>query len=201
MPFTLTVPLILASGSPRRKKLLEQLGLTFHVHVSPAEEVVPEGLPPEDVVRRLALEKAHPVAALYPGALTLAADTIVCLNGEILGKPADAEEACRMLTRLQDATHTVHTGIALVHPDSGRETAASEATDVTFGPMTAREIAAYVATGSPLDKAGAYGIQDDHGALFIRGIVGDYYTVMGLPLHRLYRVIRNDFTDLLAVDP
>ncbi len=193
-----TVPIILASGSPRRRKLLEQLGLSFTVHVNPAEEVIPEATPPAQVVERLALEKAGPVAAAHPDALTLAADTIVCLDGEILGKPRDPEEACRMLRRLRGNTHTVYTGIALIHPASGRAVSTHEATRVTFGPMTEREIAAYVATGSPLDKAGAYGIQDDLGALYISGIEGDFYTVMGLPLHRLYRVISDVFTDLLA---
>ena len=193
----LHVPLVLASGSPRRKRLLEQLGLTFTVHPNPAEEVVPAGLPPAEIVETLAREKAEPIARLHPEALTLGADTIVVLDGDVLGKPRDAAEARAMLRRLSGRTHTVFTGLALVHPPTGRSVAAHEATDVTFAPMTDAEIAAYVATGSPLDKAGAYGIQDDTGALFIPRIHGDFFTVMGLPLHRLYRLLRDEFTDLV----
>jgi septum formation protein len=106
-----------------------------------------------------------------------------------------------MLRRLSGATHTVYTGLALVHPPSGRRVTAHEATAVTFAPLSDDEIARYVATGAPLDKAGAYGIQDDHGALFIARIEGDYYNVVGLPLHRLYRVLRAYFADLLDAGP
>ncbi|GIV59708.1 MAG: Maf-like protein [Rhodothermaceae bacterium] len=193
--------LVLASSSPRRRRLLEQLGLRFVVRPSDTEEVVPEGVSPETVVQALAREKAEAVAPAYPDALTLGADTIVVLDGEVLGKPADAAEAHAMLRRLSGNTHTVYTGIALVHPASNRNVTAFEATRVTFAPLTDDEIAAYVATGSPLDKAGAYGIQDDHGALFIPRIEGDFFTVMGLPLHRLYRVLRTEFADLMEENP
>ena len=194
----LQVPLVLASQSPRRRHLLDQLGLTFSVQPSEAEEIWPDGLPPQEAVEALALQKASPVAAANPEALTLGADTIVVLDEEVLVKPADASEACAMLRRLSGATHTVFTGIALVHPASGRRVTTHEATAVTFAPLRAEEIRAYVASGSPLDKAGAYGIQDDHGALFVRRIEGDYYTVVGLPLHRLYRTLQAEFADLLA---
>ena len=189
---------ILASASPRRRRLLEQLGTRFRVQVSPAEEVVPDGMAPSEVVQKLALDKALPVAAAHPEALTLAADTVVVFEGDVLGKPADAAEARAMLRRLSGHTHTVFTGVALVHPASARRTTTYEATDVTFGPLTDDEIARYVAGGSPMDKAGAYGIQDDRGALFVARIEGDYYNVVGLPLYRLYQVLRTDFTDLLA---
>ena len=193
----LQVPFVLASQSPRRRSLLEQLGLTFSIQPSPAEEIWPDGLPPSAAVEVLALQKAASVATVNPEALTLGADTIVVLEDEVLGKPADAAEARAMLRRLSGATHTVFTGIALVHPASGRQIVTHEATAVTFATLHREEIAAYVATGSPLDKAGAYGIQDDHGALFVQRIDGDYYTVVGLPLHRLYSALRTEFSDLL----
>ena len=194
----LTTPFVLASQSPRRKRLLEQLGVPFEVHISPVDEVIPDDATPGEVVQDLAMQKAASVAPAYPDALTLGADTIVVLDGAILGKPADAAEAAAMLRRLSGRTHTVFTGIALVHPASDRRTAAVEATDVTFADLSNAEIGAYVESGSPLDKAGAYGIQDDRGALFVRRIEGDYYSVVGLPLHRLYQTLRTCFPDLLT---
>lgn len=194
----ITVPLILASQSPRRRRLLEHLGLDFEVIVSPAEEVIRDDLSPSALVQQLATDKALPVANQHPEALTLAADTLVVLDGDILGKPEDTEEARTLLARLSDATHTVVTGIALHHPMTERRVTAVEATNVTFAPLSEAEIDAYVATGSPLDKAGGYGIQDDYGALFVARIVGDYYNVVGLPLHRLYRTLRQHFADVLA---
>jgi septum formation protein len=190
--------LILASQSPRRRRLLDHLRLDFDVIVSPAEEALHDDLSPEVLVQQIATEKATPVADAHPAALTLAADTIVVLDGSILVKPDDAEDARAMLRRLSDATHTVYTGIALQHPDTARRVTASEATEVTLAPLTDAEIDAYVASGAPMDKAGGYGIQDDFGALFVARIVGDYYNVVGLPLHRLYRTLRRHFTDLLA---
>lgn len=196
----LRVPLVLASRSPRRRALLERLGLAFDVRPSPDDERWPEGEAPGTAVERLALEKAEAVAHAAPEALTLGADTVVVLEGTVLGKPADPEEARRMLRRLSGATHTVYTGLALVHPASGRRVTAHETTAVTFAPLTEDEIARYVATGAPLDKAGAYGIQDDAGALFVTRIEGDYYNVVGLPLHRLYRLLTAHFADLLDRD-
>jgi len=193
----LRVPLILASRSPRRRKLLAQLGLDFEVHPSDLDENATNHRLPEQLVEQLALEKARAVAPRFPEALTLGADTIVVLDGDVLNKPADETEARAMLRRLSGRTHTVYTGVALVHPASRREVVDYEATQVTFAPLTDAEIDAYVATGSPLDKAGAYGIQDDYGAVFIRRIEGDYYNVVGLPLHRLYRMLRNHFADLI----
>ncbi len=193
----LRVPLILASRSPRRHKLLAQLGLDFEVHPSNLDENATNHRLPEQLVEQLALEKARAVAARFPEALTLGADTIVVIGGDVLNKPADEAEARAMLRRLSGRTHTVYTGVALVHPASRREVVDYEATQVTFAPLTDAEIDAYVATGSPLDKAGAYGIQDDFGAVFIRRIEGDYYNVVGLPLHRFYRMLRNYFADLI----
>lgn len=192
-------PLILASQSPRRRRLLQRLGLRFTVHVSPAQEVMPPDAEPAPLVQSLALQKARPVAADHPDALTLAADTVVALDDEILGKPASREEAASMLRRLSDATHTVYTGIGLTHPATDRTATAVTATHVTFGTLSDEEITAYVATGSPMDKAGSYGIQDDLGALFVERIDGDYYNVVGLPLRRLYLTLRDAFGDLISL--
>lgn len=194
----LRVPLVLASRSPRRRQLLERLRIPFSVHPSETDEVIPPGTPPADAVRLLARQKAEAVAPSFPGALTLGADTVVVLDDEVLGKPADADEAAAMLARLSGRTHTVFTGIALVHGAVPRVAEAYESTEVTFAPLRPTEIDAYVRTGSPLDKAGGYGIQDDAGALLVEGVRGDYYNVVGLPLHRLYRTLRDHFPDLLA---
>ncbi len=194
----LTCPFVLASRSPRRKKLLEGIGLTFTVQESQSDEVIHAGMAPQDVVQALAREKAEDVAALHRDALTLGADTIVVLDGDILVKPVDPEDAVRMLQRLSGRAHTVYTGIALVHPASNRIRSAYVSTEVRFASLDEQEIRAYVATGSPMDKAGAYGIQDDLGALFIADIRGDYYNVVGLPLNRTYRLIRDEFPDLFV---
>jgi septum formation protein len=203
----LRAPLVLASQSPRRRDLLAALGLPFCVQPSGADEVWPDGEAPGPAVETLARQKAEAVAEGRPEALTLGADTVVVLHegppdaspdAEVLGKPRTEDEARSMLARLGGRSHHVYSGIALVHPPSRRVVTAHERTEVTFAPLTDAEIAAYVATGSPMDKAGAYGIQDDAGALFVSGVAGDYYNVVGLPLHRLYRTLRDHFSDLLA---
>ncbi len=194
-------PLVLASASPRRQVLLRQLGLAFDVVPAGIDETAPPGIEPSALVEHLAAEKAIAVAKTRPHRLVLGADTIVVLRGEVLGKPADADEARAMLRRLSGETHTVFTGLALVHLASSRRIVAHEETDVFVAELSDDEIAAYVATGSPLDKAGAYGIQDDYGAAFIRRIEGDYYTVVGLPLHRLYYLLRTHFPDVLNAPP
>lgn len=192
-----TCPFILASASPRRQTLLARLGVRFEVDPSNVDETVEEHAAPESTATRLALEKAWAVADRHPDALILGADTIVVIDGTILGKPASASEALVMLTCLSGRIHRVYTGISLVHPATGRALAECETTEVTFAPMTDREKLEYVATGSPLDKAGAYGIQDDEGAWFVSGIVGDFYNVVGLPLHRLYTLAHREFPDLI----
>lgn len=194
----LAVPLVLASRSPRRKRLLEQLGLSFTVDASPEPEPTLEGLTPTELVQALAVHKAAPITDVYADALVLAADTVVELDGEVLHKPSDAAEARATLRRLSGQTHTVHTGFALEHNESSRQAIGAESARVTFGALTDDEIAAYVKTGAPLDKAGSYGIQD-LGALFVERIEGDYYTIVGLPLRRLYRCLQERFADLMTL--
>lgn len=182
--------LILASASPRRKILLEQIGLQFTVCPSTIEEGnVSLLLPPQEYVCVLATSKAKDIAKKQreEHCLVIGADTIVVHNGNILNKPASPSEAEEMLARLSGATHTVYTGIALVESGSLRTLADVQTTEVTFRTLSAKEIAAYVSTGSPLDKAGAYGIQDDFGAVFVEKIHGCYYNVVGLPLTLLYQ--------------
>jgi septum formation protein len=192
-------PFVLASGSPRRHDLLVRLGLTFERLVPDIDESVPPGIAPPAHVASLAAQKAAAISALRPEGLVLAADTVVAIDGEILNKPESADHAADMLRRLSGRTHEVFTGIALAHAATGRSVSAYEATRVTFASLEEREIAAYVASGAPLDKAGAYGIQDDRGALFVARIEGDYYNVVGLPLHRFYVLAKTAFSDLLIV--
>lgn len=175
--------IVLASASPRRRDLLTQMGLSFQVMVSHADEAVDPALPPQEQVRLISRRKAEAAARLVgPEALILAADTIVALDGAVLGKPHSPQEAAEMLHRLSGKTHTVHTGFTLRQGD--RVHTDGEATQVTFRPLTEGEIAAYVATGEPMDKAGAYGIQG-LGGLLVEGIRGDYFNVMGLPVCRV----------------
>ncbi len=191
----LRVPLVLASASPRRRALLDRLGLTFRVEPTDADETWPADLDVGAAAEAVALRKAAAVAA--PGALVLAADTVVVLDGDVLGKPTDEAHAARTLRRLSGRTHHVVTGIALAL--DGRQRTAHERTAVTFADLSDVEIAAYVATGSPLDKAGAYGIQDDAGALLVERIEGDYFNVVGLPIRRLYQTLRTFAPDLVRV--
>ena len=180
--------IVLASGSPRRRQLLEQIGLTgFRVLPSDADESLPDGIAPGEAVERLSARKGAAVAAqARPGALVIAADTVVALDGAILGKPRDEGEAREMLSALSGRTHQVYTGVSLFH--RGERRTEHEVTAVTFRPLSQEEIAAYVATGEPMDKAGAYGIQG-LGALLVERLEGDYFNVMGLPLCRLGRML------------
>ena len=179
--------LILASGSPRRRQLLEQIGLTFVVRSSDVDESVSPGLTPAQVVESLSARKGEAVAAeAVPGDLVLSADTVVALDGAILGKPRDRAEAEAMLTALSGRTHQVYTGVTLLQ--DGRRLTEHEVTAVTFRPLSPEEIAAYVSTGEPMDKAGAYGIQG-LGALLVERLEGDYFNVMGLPLCRLGQML------------
>lgn len=154
---------------------------------------------PDYLVIALALRKAAQVARRRPSAIIIGADTTVAIDGVILGKPRDPDEAAAMLRRLSGRTHVVHTGVALIEHRSGRVAWGVEKTRVTFAKLLQVEIDAYVATRSPFDKAGGYGIQDDLGALLVERIEGDYYNVVGLPLRRLYELLVCSFADRIVL--
>lgn len=183
--------LILASASPRRRELLTLAGLRFDVLAADIDETRHPGEPPTDYVRRLALEKAQAVLALHPKAVVLGADTTVVLAGEVLNKPGDVGEAERMLRALSGASHQVHTGIVIV--SAGVQLQHVETTHVFFSSIPEDELAAYLATGDSLDKAGAYGIQG-YAARWIPRIEGDFFNVMGLPIAATLRLLREGGT-------
>ncbi len=180
--------LVLASGSPRRAELLRAAGIDFTVEVADVDETPHEGEAPAAYVARLALAKAAVIAQRRgPGHRVLGADTTVVIQNQIIAKPVDAEDARRMLQQLSGQWHEVLTGIALVEDDEERTEV--ETTRVEFAPLTPAEIDWYVATGEPMDKAGAYGIQG-YASRFIERIEGSYANVVGLPVHRVYRLLR-----------
>ena len=183
-------PLVLASGSPRRRELLAMLGIPFTVLVSNEPEPLLEGVAPREQTVQLALRKARAVASAQSGGWVLGADTIVVLDGEILGKPADREDAVAMLQRLRGRRHEVFTGLALVNALTGETHTASVPATVAMRNASDAEIAAYVATGEPLDKAGAYGIQGLGGAL-VAGYEGCFNTIVGLPLCGVATLLRS----------
>ena len=176
--------LVLASASPRRRELMQTAGLAFTVRVSDAEERIPPDAAPHEAVQALARQKAEAVVALCPDGTVIGADTVVVLDGMIFGKPRDAADARRMLQLLSGRTHEVYTGVCLCR--GGTAETFFVCTRVTFYPLTDREIDAYIATGEPMDKAGAYGVQG-RGCTLVRGIEGDYFNVVGLPVAELYR--------------
>ena len=178
--------IILASSSPRRRELLSMIGLNYVIETSGEEEVQPHGLPPAEFVKTLALQKAQPVADLHPEDCVIGADTIVYLEGDILGKPHTPDVAKAYLRRMQGKQHVVFTGVAVLK--NGKVDVRHCETTVTFAPMTEREIDAYVATGEPLDKAGAYGVQGP-GGIFVERVEGNYFNVIGLPLPMLYSML------------
>ena len=183
-------PLVLASASPRRLELLERIGLTFDVVESVAEPDGPRDADPCAHAGQSALAKALDVAAQRPDALVLGADTLVWIDGHPLGKPADERQAADMLRALRGRTHTVHTGVALVGPGGPQGPAEVVCVDtvVRFRSLTDDTIRRYVATGEPLDKAGAYGIQG-RGAVLVESIRGCYYNVVGLPLPKVAEML------------
>lgn len=180
--------IVLASRSPRRRQLLEQMGLRdFRIVSSGADETASPSLTPPALVEALSARKAAAVQhAAAAGDLIIAADTVVALDGRILGKPADGPDAFAMLSALSGRRHQVYTGLTVVC--GAQRLTEHEVTAVTFRSLSSAEICAYIATGEPMDKAGAYGIQG-RGALFVEGIEGDYYNVMGLPVCRLGRIL------------
>ncbi|HEX8250401.1 MAG TPA: Maf family protein [Pyrinomonadaceae bacterium] len=189
--------LILASGSPRRAEILTAVGWQFTKQVADVDESVKQAETPENYVRRLALEKAVAVAALHENALVLGADTTVVINEEIIGKPSDFAEAGEMLKKLSGNWHEVLTGVALVKAlapvgnsaPQFETQVAFERTRVKFAALSETEIEFLVEKGEPLDKAGAYAVQAQ-AALFIEGIEGDYWNVVGLPVHLVYELMK-----------
>lgn len=179
--------LILASQSPRRAELLGRLGLAFDVMPADIDETYAAGEPPAEHARRLAAQKAAALAARHPDALVIGSDTIVVVDGDVLGKPRDPGEAVAMLGRLSGREHTVYTGVAVAR---GSELHADvEPALVRFRPLSDRECEEYVRTGEPMDKAGAYGIQG-FGSAIVEAVQGDYFAVMGLPIVRTVALLR-----------
>ncbi|WP_147532502.1 Maf family protein [Bacillus marasmi] len=179
--------LILASSSPRRKELLETLHLTFDISSSEADESYVPGTAPKDIVMELAIRKASDVAQRNPESFVIGADTIVVAGNQVLGKPKDEAEAMEMLTMLSGKTHSVYTGVAIVNGET--QVQFYEKTDVTFWELTEFEINAYIKSGEPFDKAGAYGIQG-FGSMLVKQISGDYFSVVGLPVSRTVRELQ-----------
>ena len=188
--------IILASASPRRRELLERIGITdFTVAAPNVDESVEPGLSPADMVETLSLRKARAAAENFgPDDLIIAADTVVALDADVLGKPQDEDDAFSMLSALSGREHRVYTGVTVLQGD--KIVTEHEETAVTFRELYPEEIRGYIAAGEPLDKAGAYGIQGV-GALLVSGIRGDYSNVMGLPVFRLGQVLRGFGLDLL----
>ena len=181
--------IILASGSPRRRELLNTLGLRFTVCPAKGEETAPEGAGPAEIVKALSRAKAGEVARQFAGELIIAADTIVYLDGRVLGKPHDEEDARQMLRTLSGRTHEVITGVTLLTTQFRRSFACT--TRVTFASLTEEEIEFYVSHYRPMDKAGSYGVQEWIGYIGVTSIEGSFYNVMGLPIQRLYTELKN----------
>ncbi|MGD7652967.1 MAG: Maf family protein [Verrucomicrobiales bacterium] len=183
------MPLILASSSPRRRELLEHAGLEFTVVPSPAEEIHDASLNPEVLCEKNAELKAEAVASQFPDATVIGSDTLVFIDDTPLGKPADMDDARAMLRRLSGRTHFVCSGVCIIFPGNRRKSFHG-LTDVTFKPLTDAQIDAYFAHCNPLDKAGAYGIQDN-GDLIIESISGSFDNVMGLPTDLVLAALRH----------
>lgn len=177
--------IVLASTSPRRKELLHKLNIPFFIYSPNVDETIVGTHSPDTVVQTLALRKAKAVAKQYPHSIVIGADTIVYAE-RILGKPLNRQEAISMLKELSGRTHSVYTGVAIVH--QGTEETFFEKTDVEFWELSNADIERYVDSGEPFDKAGAYGIQG-FGAILVKAIIGDYYSVVGLPISRLSRIL------------
>jgi septum formation protein len=184
----LTRPLVLASNSPRRQQLMREMGYTFRIEVRPTDEIFPPDMPVVDVPAFLARQKADRFRADLADQLVLCADTVVVVDNDILNKPADADEAVQMLRRLSGRAHQVMTGVCLL---SAEETVSfTDIATVIFNTLDDYEIKTYVDQYRPFDKAGAYGVQEPIGMIGIQRIEGSFYTVMGLPVHRVYQTLK-----------
>jgi septum formation protein len=185
----LSRPLILASSSPRRQYLMKEAGFTFTVEKPDVDEDFPESLPVDQVARYLALKKAEYFRQNIINQIIITADTVVILNNKILNKPADKPEAISMLSALSGKTHLVMTGVCILSAE--KEESFDDTTEVTFKKLSAEEIEFYIDNYKPYDKAGAYGAQDFIGMIAIEKIVGSYFNVMGLPIHKVYQHLTN----------
>ena len=183
--------MILASQSPRRRELLALITEDFKVIPAKGEEMLPDGISPKDAVILLSQQKAAEIYKEYKKETIIASDTVVAIDGKILGKPKDKADAAEMLRLLSGRRHSVFTGVCIISAD-GSEKSFAEETNVEFWELSEQLIEQYVASGEPMDKAGAYGIQGA-GALLVKCIDGDYYNVMGLPVGRLYRELSDTF--------
>ena len=188
--------IVLASASPRRAEILKQVGIKFTVCASDAEEEM-LNLPPAEFVKVTALQKGRMVASCLQDAIVISADTVVVIQDRIMGKPANAEEAFALLSVLSGSFHEVYTGLCIIDMPSGKYYIGYARTKVFFRELSPRQIKAYIATGEPFDKAGAYGIQGK-GAFFVEKIEGCYFNVMGLPVALLYGALREFGIDLLS---
>ncbi|MCD8116376.1 MAG: Maf family protein [Oscillospiraceae bacterium] len=186
--------LILASASPRRREILEHIGADFRIIPAVGPENPPAGASGGETAIALSGAKAGEVAAAHPDSVVIGADTVVEVDGVLLGKPRDEQDAARMLRLLSGRSHHVYTGVTVIK--DGRAVSRAEETTVVFRTLTEREIAAYIATGEPMDKAGAYGYQG-YAGLFIERIEGDYFNVIGLPLCCLGRLLEQVGVSLL----
>lgn len=184
--------IILASASPRRKEILENVNLKFTVQSSHIEEVVLENEPPKDLVMRLAFEKCMDVAKKNPNALVIGADTIVALDNNILGKPKDEHHAYEMIKSLSNKKHKVITGISLINLSLNKKVTDYVVSEVTFKDLSEETIKDYIKTKESLDKAGAYGIQG-YGALLVDSIKGDYFNIVGLPISKIGDLLKYNF--------
>ncbi|MBZ0200241.1 MAG: Maf family protein [Ignavibacteriaceae bacterium] len=183
------LPIYLASKSPRRRKLLKQMNLKFKAfNVEMDEKIIKKDSPAENV-KRLANQKLQIAKLSVKKGIIITADTIVVLNGEVIGKPKNKKDAGNILKKLSGLTHNVFTGVSVYNSEKNKTITTFEKTSVTFRALSKKDIDDYIATGSPMDKAGAYGIQDDFGAVFITKINGCYYNVVGLPVSKLYSTL------------
>ena len=183
------LPIYLASQSPRRKKLLQQINLHFKTFSVECEEDIKKGETPLQTVKRLSKKKLSIARAKIKDGIIITADTVVVVNGKIIGKPVNKKDAERILKQLSGKTHAVYTGFSIFNSKKNKMISGHEKTLVTFRKLEQQEIRKYIATGSPMDKAGAYGIQDDYGAVFVEKINGCYNNVVGLPLTKFYKAL------------
>ncbi len=179
--------IVLASQSPRRKEIMEQVGLSFIVCPSQSEECLDTALPLTEAIEQVAMAKANDVVSLYPQDIVVGADTLVCMDEQVLGKPKSAADAVRMLKLLSGKSHQVITGVAICA--NGKIECFHSVSEVSFYPLSDADIKAYIDSKEPFDKAGAYGIQGK-GAVFVAKIVGDYYNIVGLPIAELVQRLK-----------